>query len=178
MSPVAPSGNHAGRALAVATISVIVLMGGLFLGSLILSNRKAADLRLGDTTFQGGGTARLAAEIAARGPIFYGDVSGQKDRDIILQHVGSNADRGWYAFLAAPVNKPRSCTWQWQKKRQRFRAACDHRLTAPADGAGLTRLPGDRQRRTSSASTSMLMPIRRQAQHPPHRRPQRRQPRG
>ena len=141
MSPVAPSGNHAGRALVVATVSVIVLMGGLFLGSLALSSRKSSDLHLGDSTFQGGGAARLAAEIAQRGPIFYGDVSGEKDRDIILQHLGSNSNKGWYAFLAAPANKSRACTWEWQKQTQDFRAKCDHRLLAPANGAGLTRFP-------------------------------------
>ncbi len=125
----------------MATIGVIVAMGGLFLGSLALSSRKTSDLRLGDTTFQGGGAARLAAEIADRGPIFYGDVSGEKDRDIILQHLGGDPRIGWYAFLAAPPDKPRSCTWQWQKGERRFRAKCDHRLIAPRDGAGLTRFP-------------------------------------
>ncbi len=139
--PVAQSGNHAGRALAVATVGVVVLMGGLFLASLALSSRKSAALRLGDRTFQGGGAARLAAEIADRGPIFYGDVSGEKDRDIILQHLGTNANRGWTAFLAAPTDKPRSCTWQYQKGSRRFRASCDHRRFAPADGAGLSQFP-------------------------------------
>ncbi|MDQ6697091.1 MAG: hypothetical protein M3Z46_06495 [Actinomycetota bacterium] len=141
MSPVAQSGNHAGRALAVATIGVLVLMGGLFLASLALSSRKSSDLRLGDATFQGGGTARLAAEIADRGPIFYGDVSGEKDRDIILQHLGPDPDKGWYAFLAAPTDKPRSCTWEYQKRAHRFRAACDHTRFAPADGKGLSQFP-------------------------------------
>jgi hypothetical protein len=141
MSPVAQSGNHARRALAVATIGVLVLLGGLFLASLALSSRKSTDLRLGDATFQGGGAARLAAEIADRGPIFYGDVSGEKDRDIILQHLGSNPDKGWYAFLAAPTDKPRSCTWKYQKRSRRFRATCDHSRFAPANGAGLTQFP-------------------------------------
>jgi hypothetical protein len=141
MSPVAPSGNHAGRALAVATVAVIVVMGGLFLASLALSNRKSADLRLGDPTFRGGNAARLAAEIADRGPILYGDVSGHNDRPIILQHLGSNSKKGWYAFLAAPIDRPVDCTWQWQKAKRHFRAKCDHRLIVPADGAGLTRFP-------------------------------------
>ncbi len=137
--PVARSGSHAGRALVVATVGVIVVMGGLFLASLALASRKSTDLHLGDATFQGGGAARLAAEINQRGPITYGDVSGEKDRDVILQHLGVDPNKGWYAFLAAPADKPRNCTWEWQKAKQRFRARCDHRLTAPADGAGLTR---------------------------------------
>ena len=176
MSPVAPSGNHAGRALAVATVSVIVLMGGLFLGSLALSSRKSSDLHLGDTTFQGGGAARLAAEIDQRGPIFYGDVSGEKDRDIILQHLGSNSNKGWYAFLAAPTNKPRACTWEWQKASARLPG----KVRSSTDGAGqrsrVDPVPGHRRRRTSSASTSMRTRTRRQGQARPHRRRHRPQP--
>lgn len=141
MSPVAQSGNHAGRALAVATIGVLVLMGGLFLASVALGSRKSSDLGLGDSVFHGGDASTLAAEISDRGPIFYADVSGSKDRDIIVQHLGSNPNKGWYAFLAAPSDKPRSCTWQWQKKARHFRARCDHSRTAPANGAGLSQFP-------------------------------------
>ncbi|MCU1351484.1 MAG: hypothetical protein JWM05_693 [Acidimicrobiales bacterium] len=137
MSPVARSGGHAGRALIVATIGVIVTMGALFLASLGLSNRNSAQVGLGDQTFRAGRTDDLAAAIVQRGPILYGDVSGAKDRDMILQHLGTNPDAGWYAFLAAPPDKPRSCTWQWQPSRHRFRAKCDHARTAPADGSGL-----------------------------------------
>lgn len=138
MSPVAPSGSHAGRALAVATVAIVLLMGGLFLASVALSNRKSTDLNIGDQTFQGGSTKRLARVIAKGGPILYGDVSGQKDRDMILQHLGKDPATGWHAFLAAPVDKPRDCTWQWQEDEHRFRAKCDRSLIAPADGKGLS----------------------------------------
>ena len=32
-------------------------------------------------------------------------MSGEKDRDIILQHLGSDSKKGWYAFLAAPAEQ-------------------------------------------------------------------------
>ncbi len=138
MSPVAPSGNnHVGRAAAVALVGIIVLAIALGLATLAFRNTNSPDLGLGDQKFQGGRTDRLAAEIADRGPIFYGDVSGRRDRDIILQHLGSKEAKGWYAFQAAPVNKDRSCTWQWQAKEKQFRAKCDRSLTAPANGEGL-----------------------------------------
>ena len=138
MSPVAPSNNHVGRAALVALVGVVVLFAGIGLTTLALKNRNSPDLRLGDQTFQGGSTTNLAAEIAERGPIFYGDVSGRKDRDMILQHLGNDPDKGWYAFLAAPIDKPRDCTWTWRPAKRVFVARCDPSLTAPADGAGLT----------------------------------------
>ena len=141
MSPVDQSRGHVGRAAAVAAVGIVVLAIGLGVVTLLLSGRDSADVRLGDQTFQGGSTERLAREIAERGPIFYGDVSGRKDRDIILQHVGDDPDDGWYAFLAAPIDKARDCTWEWQGDEELFRAKCDESLTAPADGEGLPQFP-------------------------------------
>jgi hypothetical protein len=138
---VARSSGHAGRALAVGTAAVALVMGALFVVSVVLADRTSTELRIGDQTFQGGKAERLAAEIADRGPIFYGDVSGERSRDLILQHLGDDPDTGWYAFRAQPPDKPRTCTWQWQEDEERFRARCDRSLTAPADGRGLERYP-------------------------------------
>jgi hypothetical protein len=137
VSPVAPSNNHVGRAALVALVGVIVLFAGLALATVALKGRNSPDLQLGDQTFNGGSTTRLAAEIADRGPIFYGDVSGSKERDMILQHLGDDPDKGWHAFRAAPIDKPRDCTWSWRRAERIFRARCDRDLTAPADGRGL-----------------------------------------
>ncbi len=141
MSPVQRSSGHTGRALVVALIGVVVLAAGLWAASLLASNQSSIDVGLGDQTFRGGDVERLAAEIADRGPILYGDVSGSRDRDIILQHLGSDPNEGWHVFLARPANKGRGCYWDWQEKRRLFRASCDHSLTAPRDGAGLTQFP-------------------------------------
>jgi len=137
MSPVAASNNHVGRAALVALVGVIVMVVALGLTTLALKGKNSPELRLGDQTFQGGRTDRLAANIKRDGPIFYGDVSGRRDRDIILQHLGTKQAKGWYAFLAAPPDKARDCTWQWQPKEEIFRARCNKKLTAPADGKGL-----------------------------------------
>lgn len=141
MSPVAPGGNHTGRAALVTLVGVIVLFAAVGLVSLGLNGRNSPDLALGDQTFRAGRADRLAGEIAKRGPIFYGDVSGRRDRDIIVQHLGDDEETGWHAFLAAPVDKARDCTWQWQRDEQLFRAECDDSLTAPADGDGLPQFP-------------------------------------
>ncbi len=141
MSPVARSRGHAGRALSAALVTVVAAMVVLFLAAVVLSRQTGPSVRLGDATFQGGDAERLAAEIAERGPIFYTDVSGERDRDVILQHLGDDHSRRWYAFRAQPPDKPRDCTWQWQPDRHRFRARCERALTAPADGGGLERYP-------------------------------------
>lgn len=144
--PVERSKGHAGRALAVSGVAVALIAGGLWLVATLTSRTDSFDVRLGDQTFQGGNAERLADEIAERGPIFYGDVSdsGSGDaRDIILQHIGDDADEGWYAFRAQPPGQERDCTWTWQPDEELFRAACDDGLTAPADGEGLESYPVD-----------------------------------
>ena len=141
MSPVDQSRAHVGQAALVAVVAVVLLLVGAGMFALVNRNTPSANLGLGDQTFQGGSAERLAAEIADRGPIFYGDVSGNKERDIILQHLGDDPEEGWYAFRAAPVDRDRSCTWEWQDDEEQFRAKCDESLTAPADGEGLQQFP-------------------------------------
>ena len=137
MSPVDQSRNHVGRAAAVAFAGIFVLIVGLLLTTLALKDRNSGDLRLGDQTFDAGNAERKAELIAKTGPILYADVSGRKDRDMILQHLGDDPEKGWYAFLAAPIDESRDCTWEWQADEEQFRAACDPDRTAPANGEGL-----------------------------------------
>jgi hypothetical protein len=137
MSPVDQSRNHVGRAATVALVSVIVLGLALALVTLAIGSRNSTDLNIGDQTFQAGNAEKKAELIAKDGPVIYADVSGRKDRDMILQHIGTNPEKGWHAFLAAPIDKSRDCTWVWQADEELFRAKCDESLTAPADGKGL-----------------------------------------
>jgi hypothetical protein len=141
MSPVQRSSGHASRALLVASFGIIVAAGGLWLASLAVSSRNSIDVNLGTPTFQGGRADRLADSIRDDGPIIYSDVSGRGARDIILQHLGGPDERGWYAFLAQPKGKPRTCFWVWHEDEDQFRAKCDPSLTLPANGAGTTRFP-------------------------------------
>lgn len=142
MSPVAPSGsNHVGRAALVALVGVIVLFAGLGLVTLVLGDRDSPDLALGDQTFDAGDAERLSTEIERNGPVLFSDVSGRRDRDMILQHIGDDPENGWHAFLAAPVDRARDCFWRWEPDEEQFRATCDESLTAPADGAGLPQFP-------------------------------------
>lgn len=137
MSPVDQSRNHVGRAATVALVGVLVLGIALGLVTLALGGRNSTDLAIGDQTFQAGNAEKKAELIAKDGPVIYADVSGRKDRDMILQHLGNDPEKGWYAFLAAPIDQARDCTWEWQADEEQFRAKCDPSLTAPADGKGL-----------------------------------------
>ena len=121
----------------MALVGVVVLFATLWLVTLALSGRNSPDLQLGDQTFGAGRAATLAERIAETGPRLYPDVSGRMDRDMILQHRGEDPSEGWSAFLAAPIDKPRDCTWEWQSDEELFRAKCDPERTAPADGASL-----------------------------------------
>lgn len=141
MSPVERSRGHAGRALAISGVAVAVILLGLWGASVFASRQDSLEVGLGDQTFQGGDADRLAREIDHRGPILYPDVSGAGDRDLILQHLGRDPERGWYAFRAQPPNEDRECTWEWQPDEEQFRARCDRSLTAPADGEGLDSYP-------------------------------------
>ncbi len=120
-------------------VAIILVFGGLWLVTLAIGDRNSPDIQLGDQRWNAGNAERLAEKIARdEAPILVADVSGRRDRDVILQHVGADPETGWYAFLAAPIDKARDCTWEWQPDEELFRAKCDPSLTAPADGEGLT----------------------------------------
>ncbi len=126
-----------GRAATVSLLAIVLVFGGLWLVTLVLSDRNSPDLRIGDQTFTAGRTDAIAASIDEHGPLLLPDVSGRQDRNLILQHLGDDPEAGWTAFLANPPDKDQSCTWEWQRDEELFRAKCDPSRTAPADGAGL-----------------------------------------
>jgi len=147
VSPVARSTGHAGRALAVSAVA-IGLMIAIAIGLALLASRGTVEVRLGDETFGGQRAERLAAEIDRDGPILYPDVAAG-DRDIMLQHLGDDPERGWFAFAARPEGTSRDCTVRWDSTEEVFRLLdpdgevrepCDGQ-EFPADGTGLPQYP-------------------------------------
>lgn len=134
MSPVARSQRHAGKALLVAGVGVVVAMGLAFAMS-VLSNRGSVEVRLGDDVFQAGNAESIAERIAAEEPITYSDVAGG-NKDIVVQHLGDQVNTGWYAFAARPPGTSRDCSVDWQPDSQTFVLPCTNE-EFPADGAGL-----------------------------------------
>ena len=59
-------------------------------------------------------------EIDENGPITYPDVAGD-DQPIWVQHLGDDAERGWYAFLAVVDG---DCIVEWQAGIEEF-VDCD-----------------------------------------------------
>ncbi|MGH9211009.1 MAG: hypothetical protein ACRD2C_10045 [Acidimicrobiales bacterium] len=138
MSPVARSQRHAGRALLVAGIAVVLLIAAAW-GFSKLGEQGEVEIRLGDDTFEAGDAERIAAEIGERGPVIYSDVSGGS-RDIWVQHRGDDPESGWLAFDVRPPGSPRDCVAEWQADDEVFVASCTGE-EFPVDGDGLPQYP-------------------------------------
>jgi hypothetical protein len=115
----------------VLSITVI----GAVLAVLAGDDSGSIEINLGDDTF-----AEIDAELGAdlvdeQGPLIFPDPAGGT-RPLLLQHLGDDPDRDWFAMLAiAPDSE--SCIVEWQTEDEEFRD-CEG-TTYPADGTGLTR---------------------------------------
>ena len=92
-------------------------------------------IQLGEPVFAPGPAAELAEVIDDQGPILMPDVSGGS-RDIIINHLGDDPDRGWVAFAARDLTSPRDCFVEWQPDDNVFVDSC-RGSEFPADGTGL-----------------------------------------
>jgi hypothetical protein len=149
VSPVAQSRGHAGRALLVAGVGVVVAIGTAFAVARLASEGRV-DVRLGSDTFADQDAEEIAEVIAESGPILYADTAGG-DRDIVLQHLGDDPDEGWIALAARPPGVSRECTIQVPSRDRgdpfvlldpdgEVSDACDGR-EFPPDGEGLPSYP-------------------------------------
>jgi hypothetical protein len=126
-----------GTAFATLAAAGVIAAALLIVLVLQLSRSGTVKNQLGDKVFDAGKTADLAGHIggpSSGGPILLPALVGH--RDIYLQHLGTDPERGWAAFDAAPPGEDRTCDLVW--KDGTFRDPCGGR-TYPADGAGLTR---------------------------------------
>jgi hypothetical protein len=140
--PVAKGRSGGGRqvaSLAIASILGVAAMVLLFtqVGGSGGTNNVQVDV--GDSVFAPGNVDRLSADIADKGPLLLSDVSGG-DRDIFLQHTGTDPSSGWTAFGVRPLTASRECYVEWQPDRAEFVDNCDGTVY-PADGAGLPPYP-------------------------------------
>jgi hypothetical protein len=78
-------------------------------------------LQLGDDQFNAGQASRLAAQIAADGPVPFSDVSGRGQiRPIFVNHVGDDPEVGWAAFPAVLPDAEPNCFLWWNEERELF----------------------------------------------------------
>ena len=153
--PVAQSRGHAGKALLIAGVSVVLLLAVGWLVA-VAANRGDVEIRLGDDRFDAGQVDDLADEIDEEDglPFLFPDlVSG--DRPLFVQHTGARPDVGWVAFGAFDPDDP-DCAVELDREAKMLVNACDDDVTYPLDGTGLRYYPTevDDGRRLSSTSTS------------------------
>lgn len=116
----------------VAAVGVAVALGAAW-GIALLADQGSVDVRLGDDVFQAGQTERTARQVVEEGPIFYQDTAGG-DRDILLQHLDDDPEKGWLALAARPPGVPRRCILEWQDDDEVFQLLDDGDVTEECDG--------------------------------------------
>jgi hypothetical protein len=119
--------------LAAVLAVVAAVLFGVFVVNLL---SKDGSSKLGDETFETN-AAFMAQQVEKGGPVLFQDLLGG-DRDIYIQHLGTDVKDGWLAFKATAPGQPRTCTLTWDRVAQLFRdTRCGTAATFPADGAGL-----------------------------------------
>ena len=142
------------RALTFAVVAVVVGLGAGFL-MLRLADSGRVDVRLGDAEFRAGSAESFSDDIAEGGPLLFQDLNS--DRDIFIQHLGEDINRGWLVFETRWPGSPSSCGLTWEAASRQFvppdSEECEGLPRAEEDGtaarteatdATFTRLPQHR----------------------------------
>ena len=106
------------RALTFAVVAVVVGLGAGFL-MLRLADSGGVDVRLGDSEFSAGTAASRSRDIAEGGPLLFPDPRGS-DRNIFIQHLGEDPNRGWLVFETRWAGSPSSCSLTWEAVSLQF----------------------------------------------------------
>lgn len=139
------------RSAILVGLSGVVVALALAVGALWLAGSGGeVEIRLGDSDFGDLDADRISAEIAEQGPVLFSDVAGGS-RDLIVQHLGDDPERGWSAFDARRPGQPRDCFFRWRADLTSddaggsavggFANTCDESDTVDAAGTGLTHYP-------------------------------------
>lgn len=91
---------------------------------------------LGDPIFTVAKADELAPAIAEQGPLLLPDAA-QGNRDIYVQHIGTDSAKGWSAFAVRAPGADRTCFVEWMADSRTFVDNCDQTVY-PEDGEGLT----------------------------------------
>lgn len=114
------------------------MLAGIVLMFLIARMAESGDfkIKLGDDVFVAGNTDRLSKAIAKDGPLLIPDASPSQARDIYVQHLGADPEKGWLAFSAQPNGSSRECSLEWKPRSKDFVDPCTSDRY-PSDGKGL-----------------------------------------
>jgi hypothetical protein len=138
--PVAQTRGHAGKALLIAGVSVLLLLG-LAWAVAVAANRGNVEIRLGDQEFDAGRVDDLAEVIDDEDglPFLYPDLVN-RGRNIYVHHRGDDPDVGWSAFGAFDPDDP-DCVVEIDREAKTLVNACDPEVTYPLAGNGLRQYP-------------------------------------
>jgi hypothetical protein len=140
LMPVAQSRGHAGRALIVATVAIVlIVVVAIFVA--LAASRGDVEINLGDERFNAGSPEKIAKRIAKDDglPALYPDLVGG-DRPLYVQHLSEDPDEGWVAFGAFDPEDP-SCLIETDREALILVNACDESETYPLSGEGLRHYP-------------------------------------
>lgn len=126
------------RALVLGTLVSVALAALLVVVAVRFAARNPEQANLGSPVLRLD-AGRVAAEVAERGPVLFKDPLN-RDREIYVQHLGSDPERGWVAIRAYASRVSLDCLLRWEPAKRRFVDPCTRR-SYPADGKGLTTYP-------------------------------------
>jgi hypothetical protein len=112
-----------------------VMAGVLWFIASLVSGGKAT-LKVGKGVWDTLRYEPLAKDVDANGPRLYPSLIGADESYLYVAHVGSDPEKGWFAFRATQDGQPNKCTVVWKPVDKVFVDPCDGR-TFPANGEGL-----------------------------------------
>ena len=105
-----------------------------------LADSGGVDVRLGDAEFSAGTATSRSRDIAEGGPLLFPDPRGS-DRNIFIQHLGEDPNRGWLVFETRWPGSPSSCSLTWETVTRQFvppdSLECQGLPRAEADGTAV-----------------------------------------
>jgi len=135
-----PAPRRNPTSILIATVFGIGLSALLVWSVVKFASQNPDKANLGDPVFNVGSAGRLSREIDDRGPFLFQDpLSLGRGRNLYIQHLGDDPDKGWSA-IEARLPDDEACAVIWDRRRERF-IDCRKELHSP-DGDGLVTYPG------------------------------------
>ena len=138
--PVAQSQGHAGKALLIAAVA-IVLIAVVTVFVALAASRGDVEINLGDDRFEVGSAEAIVDAIDEGDglPFLFPDLVS-RNRNLFVQHSGDDPDEGWVAFGAFDPDDP-TCAVVIDREARTLVNACDPTVTYPLTGEGLRFYP-------------------------------------
>ncbi len=120
--------------MVTTALVALVASGIVFFVVVQLSTGPEAKNNLGDPVFEIGRAANFVDKV----PLLFQALQGAGDRDIYVNHIGTEAKTGWIAFDARTEGQPRTCFLRWSETTERFTDPCTKRTYGSDPGPEFT----------------------------------------